>query len=217
MDQLQKKIEYKVSKWLTIAFLVDFEGFKNFLEEMGNFRLFRTGEILSSVDPLSKESFSKEYGEYLKSLETGSNVKIPPLLMTYDEKDVYGLEVAKDKYLIYPKYPVIQVREHQFTITIDDRIQPMVFGKDSIRWGLIFSYPQIFYDPIEKKIKQVLKEVNSLNTEGFKKIQKWVRDYTKPVPFMIKGKKMNATFRIGKNSAWISKHRDLEKYQIGVL
>jgi hypothetical protein len=178
--------------------------------------LFRTGEILTSLTSLSKESFSKEYEEYLKSLETDSSSKISPLLMTYDEKDVYGLEVGKEKYLIYPRYPVIQVREHQFTMTIDDRIQPMVFGKDSIRWGLIFSYPQIFYDPVEKKIKQVLKESTSLNTEGFKKIQRWVRDYTKPVPFVIKGKKTNATFRVGKNSSRISHHRDLEKYQIGV-
>lgn len=217
MDLLQKKIEYKVSKWLTSAFLLDSEELTHFFEEMGDFQLFRTGEILSSLDPLSKKEFSFQYEGYLKSLHTVRNQKMPPLLMTYNEKDVYGLKVGQDRYLIYPRSPVIQVREHQFTLTIDDRIQPMVFGKDSIRWGLIFSYPQIFYDPLEKKVVQVLKEVDSVNTIGFKKLQKWVRDYTKPAAFSIKGKKVNATFRIGKKSFSGFEHEDLKKYQIGVL
>ena len=83
--------------------------------------------------------------------------------MTYDPKDVYAFEARPGQYILYPRYPVIQVREHQFMWTSDDRIQTMVFGKDSIRWGLIFSYPQIFYDSKEKKIVQVLKERDSPN------------------------------------------------------
>jgi hypothetical protein len=217
MNLLQKRIEYKVSKWLSLAFLVDSEEFNHFLDEMGDVKFFRTGEILTSLEPKTKKEFSTHYDRYLKSLETDVSEKLEPLLMTYDENDVYGLQVGQDKYLIYPKSPVIQIREHQFTLTIDDRIQPMVFGKDSIRWGLIFSYPQIFYDPIEKKIVQVLKDLDSPNTEGFKNLQKWVRENTKPSPFSIKGKKINATFRIGKNSSFQKELRDLKTYQIGVF
>ena len=78
--------------------------------------------------------------------------------MTHDQDDVYALETAGGGLLVYPRYPVIYVREHQFAVTIDGRIQSMVFGKDSLKWGLIFSYPQIFYDPREKKIVEVFKD-----------------------------------------------------------
>lgn len=185
-----KKEEYLVSKWLTSSFLVDSEEFKNFISEMGDFFLYPTGRLVSCLNSISH----KNWGEnYLKNPE--------PLLMTYDPKDVYAFAARSEQYILYPRYPVIQVREHQFMWTSDDRIQTMVFGKDSIRWGLTFSYPQIFYDRREKKIVQVLKERDSPNTVGFKKLQKWVRDFTKPAQFIRNGKKINATFRIGKNSS----------------
>jgi hypothetical protein len=202
MEQIDIKIsskreEYRVSKWLSSTFLVTIDEFANFLNEMGEFYLFKTGEPLSSAAGYSKADFKSDYLEYLKGLETNNYKKIPALLMTYDKGDVYAFEARAGQYLLYPKYPVIQVREHHYIVTSDGRIQSGVFGKDATHWGLTFSYPQIFYDPREKKIVQVLKESNSPNTEGFKRIQKWVRDFTRPASFMINGKKVNATFRKG--------------------
>ena len=158
---------------------------------MGDFFLYSTGKIVSETLPLSHQAFEENYLKYPD-----------PLLMTYDEKDVYAYEVREGKFLIYPRSPVIQVREHKFLWTSDDRIQTMAFGKDSISWGLIFSYPQIFYDQKTKKIIDVLKEKDLPNTIGFKKLQKWVRDFTKPARFIKNGKKINATFRIGKNCTY---------------
>ena len=187
-----KKEEYRVSKWLTVAFLVTPEEFQNFLTELGNIYLFPTGELSASPGPITKQGWAEEYQGYV---EGGKRLR--PLLMTYDEGDVYSIEAAPGKFLVYPRYPVIQAREHQFAVTSDHRIQPMVFGKGSIRWGVILSYPQIFYDPRTKKIVEVFKEREAPNTVGFRKIQKWVRDFTKPASFIVGGGKVNATFRIG--------------------
>ncbi len=188
-----KKEEYRVSKFLTATFLVTPEEFNAFLEEIGDILIFPTGELTDSVAPIEKRVWAEEYKEYVEAEK-----KVRPMLLTYDAGDVYPFEARGGQFLIYPRYPVIQVREHQFAVTMDNRIQSMVFGKGAIRWGLIFSYPQIFYDPRDKKIKEVFKEKEAPNTVGFRKIQKWVRDFTKPAPFLIRGKKVNATFRVGK-------------------
>ncbi len=197
IEIVSKKEEYRVSKWLSCSFLVNNQEFSRFLDEMGEFWLFKTGEPIFEPHEYERGQFQEEYRLYLESLTTMDFKKLPALLMTYDKKDVYAFEARPGQYLIYPKYPVIQVREHHFIITRDGRIQSGVFGKDATHWGLTFSYPQIFYDPREKKIVQVLKESHSPNTEGFKKIQKWVRDFTRPASFEIEGKKVNATFRKG--------------------
>jgi hypothetical protein len=185
IEIVPKKEEYLVSKWLTSSFLVNDDEFINFQSEMGDFSLFLTGRVLSSIDPVSHVDFSPN--------------SLDPMLMTYDVNHVYAYGVSEGNYLIYPRFPVIQVREHKFMWTHDDRIMTMSSGKDSISWGLNFSYPQIFYDPRIKKIVEVFKEKESPNTIGFKKLQKWVRDFTKPAQFIRGGKKINATFRIGKN------------------
>ncbi len=187
IDKVFKKEEYLVSKWLSSSFLVAEEEFASFINEMGDFFLFSTGSLVSNLNPISHAVWQENYLAHPK-----------PMLMTYDEKDIYAFEAREGKFLIYPRAPVIQVREHQFMWTSDHRIQTMVYGKDSISWGLNFSYPQIFYDPKTKKIIEVLKEKGSPNTEAFRKLQKWVRDFTKPAQFLRAGKKINATFRIGK-------------------
>ncbi len=194
MLTVHKKEDYRVSKWLSVSALLDPNELRSFAQEMGSFSLYRTGELVKTTDPVPLDTWVSEYKEYLLC-----DKKISPLLMTFDQNDVYGLETAQKEYLIYPKYPVIQIREHKFAVTMDGRIQTMVFGKDSVRWGLIFSYPQIFYDPRTKTIVEVFKDKEAPNTEGFRKIQKWMRDWTKPVPFVIQGKRVNATFRVGKN------------------
>ena len=192
-----KKEDYKVSKWLTVAFLVTPEEFSLFLEELGSILIFRTGELLEAFQSIGREEWLEEYKTYRQG------EKFRPALVTCEAGDVYAME-HQGKFLVYPRYPVIQVREHLFAITQDNRIQSMVFGKGSTRFGLIFSYPQIFYDPREKKIVEVFKDREAFNTVLFRKIQKWVRDYTRPASFILEGKKVNATFRVSdgcKNSA----------------
>ena len=184
-----KKEDYKVSKWLTVAFLVTEGEFSLFLQELGSILIFRTGELLEKFGPISHKEWLTEYASY----RIGE--KFRPALLTYESEDVYPME-HQGKFLVYPRYPVIQVREHLFAVTKDNRIQSMVFGKESTRFGLIFSYPQIFYDPREKKIIEVFKDREAPNTVGFRKIQKWVRDYTRPASFMLGGSKVNATFRV---------------------
>lgn len=191
------KKEYKVSKWLTSAGLFGVEEFQALLQELGDFLIFPTGELVHSFEAKSHNVWIEEYAAYIDGLKTGAFKKLQPLLMTYDKEDVYAISPREGKYLIYPQYPVIQIREHQFAITRDNRVHSMVFGTESIRWGLIFSYPQIFYDPIEKRVVEVLKERESANTQGFRKLQKWMRDYTRPASFVLGGKKVNATFRVG--------------------
>ncbi len=210
IEIVKKKSEYRVSKSLTCALLLDPKEFERFSSDLGDFYLFETGDLLSSIEDYKKRIFCSTYREYFESLSSQSIRKVPTFLLTANPNDVYAFEARADKYIIYPRYPVIQVREHHFTVASDGEIHPMVFGKDAVSFGLIFSYPQIFYDTKEKKIVEVFKEKDLPNTILFKKIQLWAREYTKPARFIINGTKVNATFRIGKECSYQIQGREKE-------
>ena len=211
-----KKVDYKVSKWLTASMLLSLGEMTHFFETLGDFTLVKTGEILDESGHTSKEEFLKLYETYLLSLNNDNAIRLPSFLICFDEEDVYSLQTASGKFIQYPKKPLIQIREHKFQITSDLRVQTMVFGKESIRFGLIFSYPQIFFDNETKKIVETLKDKENPNTIAFHKIQKFVRDHTKPTPLIIEGLKKNATFRIGKSFSSDFFHNDLIKQHIGL-
>lgn len=171
-----KKEEYRVSKFLTVSFLLSKERLREVLE---GFFCVPTG---SFAEPVDRETLLEEYEAYIQGGRMRS------YLLTRDPDCVYALEVRPGKRLWYPRRPVLQLREHAYTITADRRIQSGVFGPAAIPFGVTISYPQIFYD---KGIIETLK-TDTPNTQAFQELRRWTRHNTKPARIDT----VNATFRV---------------------
>ena len=210
IEIVKKKADYLVSKSLTSSLLLDPKEFKRLLSDLGDIFFFQTGNLLDSIEDYASKQFINDYSEYFEGLGSLLIKKIPTLLMTANPEAVYAIEARPGKFILYPRFPVVQVREHHFTLASDGEIHPMVFGKDALSFGLVFSYPQIFFDTKEKKIVEAYKQKDLPNTSLFKKIQIWAREHTKPARFIINGKKVNATFRIGKECSYQIQGREKE-------
>jgi len=206
--------KYQVSKWLYNRSLLSVNELMKLLEDLENPFFFLNGQVVSETElHFSSEKFIECYKKYLDSLASGENCVFPPLIMTRDKNSVEAIEVREGKYLIKPLEPVIQIREHCFVIGIDEVIHSMVYGKSAIRWGLQFAYPQLYVDPATKKVLEILKETRFKNTQLFKQLQKWMRYQTKPVTLKISEKKINATFRIGRELEALH-HADLNREKV---
>lgn len=216
-----------VSKLLKLPVLFDVEElaalFKEIEREFQNFYIFPVAEIVpKGQEVISKEEFLAKYALYLKCLKTGE-VPDPRLFRTFfssvltlTPESVYVIDINGISSLIKPIHPIVQMQTHHFAYSSQDQtLRSMVFSKESISWGLHFSYPQLFQHPKTQEIGKVLQEEGYPNTPLFKKIQKWVRVNTMATPLKIEGNLMNATFRIGKKCfAWIDNHPQLKEIKV---
>lgn len=198
---LEQKIPYEASKWLKTQALLDKEEFKSLLAE-AKARLFNMeGEELHAQEL---------YGAYIDALKEG---KIPArapfawywtkhLGALYQLDTGYGLQVRV-------KEPVVQISHHQMNYTPEDNtFRSNLYGPDTIFWGLQFSFPQLFQDPLTNEVHKVNDKLLFPNLELYKFLQKWLREHTLPTPFET----VNAPQRIGKEAlAWIDKHPQLVK------
>ncbi len=135
--------------------------------------------------------------------------------MTEDLDAMWLQPVADGRFLMKIGKPVIQIQAHFFTYSsLDGVFRPMTMGPESIFWGLQFSFPQIYQNP---KTMELLEVEESANSELFQKVRRWVRDATRATPFVVEGKKVNATIRIGKNCfSWIKNHPQLAAKKLGI-
>ena len=191
------QIRYDVSKFLHLQMLLTPQELKNLFAEFGFFEIFDNSHVQSEKRALPKDDFFKLYEAYFVSLMGSEKVYLGGYAITQDQAAVQAFKVAEGKVLIKPTLPVIQVKEHTFIFGKDGAFHSNVHGQEVIRWGIEFSFPQIFVDPETKIVHHVLKEEEFLNGALFRKAMKWMRYNTKPVPFNIEGRIKRATFRIG--------------------
>lgn len=190
--------DYKASKWLYQRCLLSREGLGALLDHLKYPHLIATGRLLQESDiVLSPHKLLDNYGGYVNSLEGGEKISLDPLFITADKAAIEVLQVKEGQYLTKPSKPLIQISEHQFILGANGELHSMVYGREVIRWGIQFAYPSLYIDPATKQVVEVLKEEQLLNTPLFKELQRWMRYNTKPVAFQARGKKVQATFRIG--------------------
>lgn len=209
----------EASKWLKIQLLVDADEMKDLLHELGDdFEIFLTSGVMDSSEGLlSREDFLKTYRSYVSDLIAG---KLPDeslyrscfsSVFTKDREALYALPVGENQHLIRVQKPVLQLQLHRMAYSPEDgNFHTMVFGKDSIAWGIQFSYPQLYRDHETKQVEKVVASSDFPNTFLFRSLQQWVRKATIPTPFMIQDRLTNVPVRLGKNClSWINKHPNL--------
>lgn len=214
---------FQVGKWIRIQALLSCEEMRRLFSELGNFLLYQvSGVVDEGEEQVSREQFLLAYCQYVKTLEQGfipDEEKFFSCVLTTMSDHLYAIPVKEKKWLIRVAKPVIQLQAHRMEYsTFDKKFRSMVFGKESISWGLQFSYPQIYEDPTTKEIIQVKQGPTFPNTKLFQQLRKWIRDHTLPVPFFAEEKKVTVSVRIGKECfSWINQHPQLLKKNIQVL
>ena len=220
-SSLDQEGALQVSKWLKYAFLLDAAEMTSFLQAIDPCFLIPSGFVVSEDEGIvEREVFLEQYRIYVQWMQ--SQDATPPaslrrffsLMMTSSLDCLYAVELAKEKRVIKPRLPVIQMQLYQaFFSPMDQKIHSMVMHSDSIGCGLQISYPQIYEDPNTHQFAKVLLSEEFVNTLLFKKIVHWLREHTK-VPFLPRGKQQEPMpFRIGKNSSsMMDGHKGLAKW-----
>ncbi len=190
-----------VSKWIKIQVLLDLSEMEELIRHLQPFYCLDTSRVVSSFE----HDFLEDYKLYLKDLKT----PVRSCIWTTSLDPLYAMKVGEDKYLIKSLLPTIQIQAHQFFYSdLDKKFHPMVLSKESISWGIQFSYPQLYQDP---KTQAFHKCSDLPNTQLFLKLTKWLREYSCPTPFMAEGKKVHVPIRIGlKVFSWIKDHPQLK-------
>ena len=190
---IRNKIEapMQASKWLKCPVLLDIDEMKALFDHLGNFYIVRTSGILPiGHETISKEEFLDCYASYIESLKKGvlpNDKRINSYftsVFTRTAEALYATLVDPQRQMVQVDQPVVQLQNHRFVCGEDKKFHSMVFGLNSIYWGLQFSYPQLYQD----KNLQVFKVNESSefpNTTLFKLIQRWMREHTKPTPCLL--------------------------------
>ena len=211
---------YQGSKYLKYQVLCDAEELQKLLTRLGPFSIYLLTGI-GDGEPVSPAYFLEEYGSWIDGMKRGglpTDAELRRLLAaawTAEGDALWKQQVSGNRFLIKMAKPVVQVQAHFFTYSpIDAVFRPMTMGSASIFWGLQFSFPQIYQDPKTMEFHEV---DESPNGELFQGIKQWVRDETRPTPFVAAGRRTNVPIRLGKNCfPWIHRHPQLIEQKIGV-
>lgn len=215
VSSLEKAPAFQASKWLTFPLLCS-------VEELGDLLLTLHQPFIVSLasineegqDTVSEQQFLSDYDQYIQSLKSGAL----PERNTFQKTLTKGLSAKLDhfckipagenKYLIRLTKPVIQLQPYWFVYSeADNKFHSMTFGKETITWGIQFSYPQLFQDPVTKEVHKVLTSEAFPNNVLFKAMQKWMRANSQATPFLIKNQRVNIPIRLGKQCfSWINQH-----------
>lgn len=222
---LKEQEPLQASKWLQLQLLIDTQEMADLITTLGEFSIFITGAILpSGQGEVTHQEFLATYQKYIDELKTGQAPsealyrQMFSTLFTMSMDTVYALDIGNDQVIIRSRLPVVQLQMHQVGFSaVDHKFRSMVFGSDNISWGIQFSYPQIFLDPVTKQITNVDKSDLFPNSHLYHTIQKWMRRNTTPTPFTFQNTKVNVPIRIGKSCfEWIQQHPHLAKHGLTV-
>jgi hypothetical protein len=196
---------YQASKFLKIQVLCDAEELRALFDALKPFWIYPLSGI-GSGEEISSETFLAKYATWIEQLKNGA---VPKEVMAWafaeDPSCLWKQEVPGKGYLVKIAKPVVQVQGHYFTYSrVDGEFRPMTMGQGSVFWGLQFMTPQIYQDPKTMELREVGEN------RIFKIIRQWSRDFTRPTPFVVDGKKSNEPIRLGKNCfSWINNHPQL--------
>lgn len=215
----------QASKWLKNPMLLSPEEMADLMQQFSPAKLYITGRVLPpGQGEVHISQFLEVYCDYINQLRSGLKPNAQLLQpyfscsITCDLDSIEVLNPAPEKQLLRLKRPVIQMQHHHVDYSTSDRkFHSMILGKETIDWGIQFSYPQLFQDPEAKRIVQVDTTENFPNTRLFRQLQKWTREHTIPTPFNVNGVVTHSPIRIGKECLnWIQSHPDLQAKGISV-
>ncbi len=236
------ELPLQASKWLDLQLLIDVDEMRALFSALGDFEIFQVG-MVCGIDEgiISKEKFLEAYGVYIECLKKG---EIPEekiyrpyfsSIFTTSRDHLFHIVIGNDRHIIRVEKPVLQLQANRISYSqADGKIRPMVFSKDSILWGLQFSYPQLFQDAATKEVFTISDIPKFPNTQLYRKLQLFVRQNTIPTPFQVGDDmgdrdedshvhghghvRINVPMRLGKQCLpWINAHPQLVSANMRVV
>jgi hypothetical protein len=208
----------QASKWLKLQLLIDADEMQALCQSLAPFEIYQAGTVTPQGEgKISLDIFLDRYRHYVSLLKKGdcpNPQEFHPYfstLWTVTPEALFALPLEKDKQLLRVTKPVIQLQPHSLDYSpYDHKFHPMVFGLDSVTWGIQYSYPQLALDPVTKEAISVAQNELFPNTLLFRALQRWVRNHTIPTPFEVEGRVINVPIRLGKQClSWINQHPQL--------
>lgn len=225
LSHLKNEGTLNVSKWIKHQVLLGANEMQKLFAHLPPFSFYNVSEVVTSEEMvLTQERFLHLYEEYIETLESGALADEKKLrryfssIASVTPDILYAMKVKEKSYLVKPIRPVVQLQLHHFLPSESDgKYYPMVLGKESVTWGLQFSYPQIFQHPQTQAFSKVTDGIEFPNTPLFTAMVKWFRNYTMPTTFIWKEKKSTTPMRIGKEAlSWIHSHPQLRSKGIRI-
>lgn len=214
---------FQASKWLSYRVLLDEDEMEDLFAYLPLCELYNVSEIIDPSRPLfSKEQFLKEYSSYIRALKKGEGYPLnKPLFsaaLSATHETFYAMEIPQKGIILKIQKPVIQLSLHHFIYSpLNNSFHFMVCSQESVSWGVQFSYPQIYSNSKQGDIIEVLKDKGHPNTPLFLALKTWMRNHSRPTPFLIDGKRVNIEPRIGSRCfPWINEHPGLKKNNLKV-
>lgn len=220
------ELPLQASKWLDFQFLIDEIEMESLLNTLGDFEIFQVGTVCKVGEgSISKEKFLHHYKNYVECLKSGvlpNEKEFRPhfsSVFTAASDHLFQILVGDNRRIIRVQKPVLQLQVNNIAYSpIEGKFRGLVFGKDSILWGLQISYPQLFQDAMTKDVFDVLKHPQFLNTILLRQLQQWLRKNTIPTPFQVDKMQINVPIRLGKGClSWINSHPQLVESNIRVV
>jgi hypothetical protein len=207
----QQEGVYQASKWLKLPMLLDGSEIKQLFDALAPFWIFPLTGIVDGL-PISLEHFAAEYSCWIEGLKLGKTPRDEELRSLLacaftDDVEALWLQKVERGFLSKIRKPVVQVQAHFFSYSpVDGEFRSMSMGPESVFWGLLCSFPQVYQDPKTMEICE------TTDCALFRKIQLWARENTRATPFLVEDKKINAPMRLGKSCfSWINNHPQLRE------
>lgn len=209
----------QASKWLSLPLLIDYPEMLHLFKVLEPFLVFQVGQVLpAGQGQVSLEEFMATYKYFIESFKQG---RIPEesiysshfnSVFTRTPDAIYAIEIPNNRRLIRIGKPVIQLQPHWMDYSPhDDKFRSNVHGPNSILWGILFTYPQLYLDSMTKEPLKVVESEVFPNTQLYRLLQRWTRANTLPTPFRVEDKVVQVPVRIGKGCLeWIHNHPQLK-------
>jgi hypothetical protein len=185
---------YQASQWLKLPLLLSYDEMQALLEILPDPFIPLSGIRAPQELLLRKLDVLTLYNEYV-------NTQLPDrrliFAITGNLQDMRAIQVEGG--ILHRIFrPVIEVQPYTLHYSvIADKFHEMTFSPHNFYWGLLFSYPQLYNNPVSKKVEKVT-EADFPNTKIFKELQRFARSHTMPTPFMTGNKKVIVPAKIGK-------------------
>lgn len=226
MSQQDKSPPMEASKWLQTQVLLDEHEMEDLLSSLGGpIHILQTGRVLKKgEEKITTQQFLHRYSEYIATLKQGKDPEDAVYrsyfssIWTLSETVVVSISVDSERHVMRLVKPAIQLQLHRLGYSKSEgKFRPMIFGKDSIDWGIQFSYPQLYKDPFTHEAQKVIVSDAFPNTALFQQLQRWLRQHSQPTPFLVGTVKTNVPIRLGKRCfAWINIHPQLSLHDMRV-
>lgn len=190
----------QATKWLKLPLFLSVQELSDLLDSLGDVKLVPLSGVFPELEVLSPRDFLQLYEAYAARLLRGEAPLPDRRLVTGWTYDLNAIEVRKVEtgVLVRPFRPVVQVQPYWLNYSeTDGKFHEMALSQESLGWGLLFSFPQLFQEPETLEIVKV-QGPDFPNCELYKKLQTFSRARTAPTPFITPNGLFNHPSRIGK-------------------